>query len=126
MTKLYALCAVACALSIAISSCNSKKEEHHETSAGSSEDWAPMDEFHMVMAESFHPFRDSADLEPAKANAESLVAAAEKWLNAPIPEKVDNDETKAKLQQLKDETVAFATISKTEDQAAIGEALTKL
>ena len=85
-----------------------------------------MDDFHMIMAESFHPFRDSTDLGPAKANAEALVEAAETWLNAPIPEKVNNDEIKGKLQALKDEAVAFAMVSKTNDDAAIGQSLTKL
>ena len=85
-----------------------------------------MDDFHMIMAESFHPFRDSADLGPAKANADAMVVAAETWLNAPIPEKVNNDEIKGKLQELKDETVAFAMISKTNDDAATGVSLTKL
>jgi hypothetical protein len=85
-----------------------------------------MDEFHMIMAESFHPFRDSADLAPARANADSLVAAAERWLNSPLPEKVNNDGVKEKLQHLKEEADAFAIISKTDDQKAIGESLTKL
>ena len=125
MVKLYTLCIIVCAFTLVITACTSKKDDGN-AGAASEEEWKPMDEFHMVMAESFHPFRDSADLGPAKANAEAMVAAAEKWLDAPIPEKVNNDETKTKLKQLKDEAVAFATISKTDDENAIGEALTKL
>ena len=56
----------------------------------------------------------------------AMVDAAEKWLNAPIPEKVNNDETKARLQELRDEAVSFATVSKTEDENAMGQSLTKL
>jgi len=125
MVKLRTLCSIVCILSIVVSACTSKKHGDHETSVASDE-WKPMDEFHMIMAESFHPFRDSADLGPAKANAEAMVESAEKWLNAPLPEKVNNDETKAKLQELKDEAVAFATVSKTDDDNAIGKSLTKL
>ena len=125
MVKLRTLCAISCILSILLSACTSKTHGDHETSVASDE-WKPMDDFHMIMAESFHPFRDSADLGPAKANAEAMIEAAEKWLDAPIPEKVNNDETKAKLLELKNEAIAFGTVSKTTDENAIGESLTKL
>lgn len=125
MVKLNKLCSIVCALSIVFSACTSKKHGAHEMSA-TADEWKPMDDFHMIMAESFHPFRDSADLGPAKANADAMVGAAEKWLSAPIPEKVNNDHIKAKLQELKNEAVAFATISKTDDTEAIGVSLTKL
>ena len=94
--------------------------------SATADEWKPMDDFHMIMAESYHPFRDSADLGPAKANADALVVAAETWLNAPIPEKVNNDDVKGKLQELKDEADAFATLSKNDDNEAIGASLTKL
>ena len=125
MLKLRILCAIACALSIAFTACTSKKDGAHDATGGDAE-WKPMDDFHMIMAESFHPFRDSADLAPAIANAESMAAAAEKWLNSPIPEKVNNDEVKAKLQELNDQAVSFVTISKGSDQNAIGESLTHM
>ena len=124
MVTLRTLGAIACALSIVVSACTSKQGGDNETSEDG--EWKPMDDFHMIMAESFHPFRDSADLGPAKANADAMVVAAETWLNAPIPEKVNNDEIKGKLQELKDEAVAFAMISKTNDDAATGVSLTKL
>ena len=41
--------------------------------------WKEMDNFHMVMAETFHPYKDSANLEPAKSRASELAAAAEEW-----------------------------------------------
>ena len=124
MVTLRSLCAIACALSIVFSACTSKKDGANEASADG--EWKPMDDFHMIMAESFHPFRDSADLGPAIANAESMAAAAEKWLNSPIPEKVNNDEVKAKLEELNDQAVSFVTISKAGDQNAIGESLTNM
>ena len=80
----------------------------------------------MVMAESFHPFKDSADLEPAKASAAAMAAAAEKWRSSPLPKKVDNEETKAKLQQLERSAAAFVETATTGDDKVIGESLTKL
>jgi hypothetical protein len=126
MAKQHILYVFAFALAIIMSACTTKKENNHETQVAASDEWPQMDEFHMIMAESFHPFRDSADIGPAKANADSLVAAAEMWLEAPIPEKVNNDEVKEMLQHLKSEADAFALVSKTDDQKAIGESLTKL
>jgi hypothetical protein len=86
-----------------------------------------MDEFHMVMAESFHPFKDSANLQPAINNAETLVSSADAWAEAPLPEKfAGDDEVKFKLNQLKADAASFATVSKTGDNKAIGQSLTKL
>jgi hypothetical protein len=127
MTKQNILYIIACVLAIVITACTTKKENQHETDVVVADDeWPQMDEFHMIMAESFHPFRDSADIGPAKANADSMVVAADHWLNSPIPAKVNNDEVKEMLQHLKSEAEAFAIISKTDDPKAIGESLTNL
>jgi len=110
-------------------SCTVKKGHHDgddEDHAASSDNWVEMDEFHMIMAESFHPFKDSSNLEPAKANASELAAAAEKWQGAPLPDRVDNMEIKTKLQQLELDAAAFVETAKTGDDKTIGESLTKL
>jgi hypothetical protein len=90
------------------------------------EEWPEMDEFHMVMADSFHPFKDSANLEPAKAYAAEMAKVAEKWANAPLPAKVDNDEIKANLAQLKSDAAAFTQIAQSGDTTKIGESLTAM
>lgn len=116
-------------LLIIIVSCSTKKEGHEgkEEHDATSEDWKEMDDFHMIMAESFHPYKDSADLEPAKQNATALIESAEKWANAPLPEKFKEDEEiKFKVTQLKADALKFAEVVKTEDSKAIGESLTKL
>jgi hypothetical protein len=115
---------------IFIVGCGTKKQDangdHHEHEA-TNEDWKEMDEFHMVMAEAFHPYKDSANLAPAKQLADSLVTAAEKWAAAPLPEKFkEDDEVKFKLNQLKTDASTFATVARTGDEKAIGESLTKL
>ncbi len=114
---------------VLIGACSAKKGD--EASGGHQHDesdqvWQEMDEFHMIMAESFHPFKDSANLEPAKSNAVAMAAAAEKWLGAPLPEKVNNEETKSNLKQLSDDTKAFVETVNAGDDALIGESLTDL
>ena len=42
-----------------------------EKKSSSPDEWPGMDTFHMIMAESYHPLKDSANLAPAKANAKS-------------------------------------------------------
>lgn len=105
--------------------CSGKKDAP-ATAAVNNDEWPEMDEFHMIMAESFHPFKDSSNLEPAKVNAAEMAALAEKWTAAPLPEKVNTDEVKATLEQLKNDAAAFAQTVQGTDSVAIGESLTSL
>ncbi|MBX2945353.1 MAG: hypothetical protein KF725_05930 [Cyclobacteriaceae bacterium] len=108
---------------VVIAACTTKKEAEATVA---DEEWPLMDEFHMVMAESFHPFKDSANIAPAIAHAAEMAALAEKWSNAELPSKVNNDEVKTNLQTLKTETAAFAELVQGGDEAAIGAALKDL
>lgn len=116
---------------VAFTACSGKKEahdsedHHHEAKAGD-EKWAAMDEFHTLMAESFHPYKDSANLAPAKANAAAMAESAAKWQSAPLPAKVDNDEVKSKLEKLKTNTAAFAETVKTADDKTVADELNAL
>jgi hypothetical protein len=128
MKKLISYLLVLFVIAMAVA-CSGKKEESTETVAAeevSNDEWPLMDEFHMVMAESFHPFKDSANIEPAKANAAEMASVAEKWAGAALPEKVNNEEVKANLEKLKTETAAFVTTVQGGDAATIGAALTNL
>ena len=114
---------------IVATACSGKKDgEHvHSTEEVNNDEWKEMDEFHMVMAEAFHPYKDSSNLEPAKQNATSLTASAEKWAAAPLPPKFEeDDEIKFKLNQLKADASKFEEVVKTGDEKAVGESLTKL
>jgi hypothetical protein len=113
---------------VACFACGSKKEDHdeHHDEQSSSKEWKEMDEFHMVMAETFHPFKDSANLEPAKAKASELAASAEQWKNATLPEKMNRDDIKGKLEGLKNETASFVQTVAGNDEKAIGDQLTKI
>jgi len=104
--------------------CSEKKDT--ATTAVDNDEWPAMDEFHMIMAESFHPYQDSSNLEPAKANAAEMARIAEKWTTEPLPEKVNTDEVKTSLEQLKTDAAAFAQTVQSGDTTKIGESLTNL
>ena len=116
-------------VALAMFSCAAKKDghdhEHHDGSDHAAE-WKEMDDFHMIMAETFHPYKDSANLEPAKRRASELLTAAEGWLTAPLPEKVDNEEMKSRLRQLKSEAQTLAESVKSADENIIAEHLTRV
>jgi len=101
--------------SLFIFACAGKKQEeghehdeHHGAEATGGDGWKEMDSFHMIMAETFHPYKDSSNLQPAKTHAEHLAMEADKWASSTLPEKVNNEETKTKLEQLKTDTRTFA------------------
>ncbi|HEY0742480.1 MAG TPA: hypothetical protein VGD40_13490 [Chryseosolibacter sp.] len=107
--------------------CGAKKEDDHGHSHDTeAKEWKQMDDFHMVMAETFHPFKDSANLEPVKSRANELASSAESWSKAELPEKVDNDEMKEKLERLRTETSTLASAVTGGDDKVIGEQLTKV
>lgn len=88
--------------------------------------WKEMDEFHMIMAETFHPYKDDADLGPAKAKAAELAAEAGQWAGAPLPRKVDNAAMRARLEELKRETSLLKELVAKETDQVIGEQLTRV
>ena len=114
---------------IAFVACTSKQEtaESNESAeAASAESWPMMDEFHIVMAESFHPYKDSANIGPALELAQEMADLADKWSSSELPPKVDTESVKSDLQLLKTETAEFAELVKTGDEAQIGAALKDL
>jgi hypothetical protein len=107
--------------------CGAKKDEGHDDHhAEDTKEWKQMDDFHMVMAETFHPFKDSANLEPVKSRAGELASSAEEWSKAELPAKVDNDEMKNKLESLRTETSTLVQTVNTGDSKQIGDQLTKV
>jgi len=110
-------------------SCASKKDtpdhDHREASAEDGE-WKEMDAFHLIMAETFHPYKDSANLEPAKTRASELMEAADQWAAGPLPANVDSEEVSSKLKQLKSETATLAESVKSADDNVNAENLTRV
>lgn len=109
-------------------SCSVKQTDNHEKSEVSEaqDEWQEMDTFHMIMAESFHPYADSANIAPAKANAKEMARLAEEWLKASLPGKVNNEDVKGKLHQLSEEATHFASLAESTDDEKIGASLNKL
>jgi hypothetical protein len=110
-------------------SCTTKTETTEATysSSADSEEWKEMDSFHMIMAEAFHPYKDSTNLAPAKKLAEEMATEAEKWAAAALPEKVNTDAVKENLQKLKTDTRALADLIKSgADDAVVGSSLNAL
>lgn len=105
--------------------CGSKTDEGHHA-AGDESVWKEMDDFHTIMAETFHPYKDSANLEPVKSKASELLSAADHWADSPLPAKVDNEHVKAKLGQLKSEAATLVESTRSADDNVVAENLTKL
>lgn len=107
--------------------CGSKQHDDHQHEATASDSvWAGMDEFHFVMAESFHPYKDSSNLEPAKKFAAEMDSVAGVWLAAARPEKVSTDAVKEKMDKLKSDTKLFADAVKVETDSTLAKSLTNL
>lgn len=110
-------------------SCGTKRDsahDHQHPDGGEETEWKQMDDFHQIMAEIFHPYKDSANLEPAKSRASELMVAADKWASAPLPKKVDTRAIKAKLQQLSEEAASLAESVRSADDNVIAEQLTRV
>jgi len=120
--KLMHTSIIAMSIVALISACGGEKKHGEEETT-----WAAMDSYHMLMAEAYHPVKDSANLAPAKAGAEALAMEAEKWASGSLPEKVNNDDMKSRLESLKNASRAFAEMVKagaTDDE--LSAALTAL
>lgn len=98
--------------------------ENKASAADDDVEWKEMDEFHEVMADVYHPLKDSNDLEPIKKDAGRLTIAAEKWAQSAVPDKVNNDETKDLLAQLEDGCQQLKRL--VNDKASDEEIATKL
>jgi hypothetical protein len=99
---------IGCLFTLLFSACNKKESAPEQTEVIAEntdpDEWPQMDSFHMIMAEAFHPYKDSANLAPVKVLAEEIASEAETWASSSLPEKVNNDEVKDKLAQLKTDT----------------------
>jgi hypothetical protein len=99
-------------VAIAFAACATKDKEVQEAETVNNEsdpnEWPEMDSFHMIMAEAFHPYKDSTNLEPVKRLAEEMAIEADKWASTALPAKVNNDVVKAQINQLKTDTRVLA------------------
>ena len=125
--RLLAVAILTCSLlSCGEKTTSSASTESEAIDNGASEDWNMMDEFHIVMAEAFHPYKDSANLQPAKELAADMAAVAEKWAAAPLPAQVDNETVKEKIDQLNTGTKQFQQTVQSGTDDEIGNKLNEL
>ena len=62
-------------------------------------EWTPMEEYHFVMAETFHPMEEG-DLEPIKSRVNELSQAAKAWANSEIPAQYNTEAIRTQLNKL--------------------------
>ncbi|HYF69978.1 MAG TPA: hypothetical protein VD884_17675 [Ohtaekwangia sp.] len=118
---------VACFVALGVFSCGENKHKHEsDSSVQDAETWKEMDDFHLIMADVFHPYMDSANLQPAKQHASAMAKAASEWAESPLPEKMDNAATRNKLSLLNQGCQEFVNIAQSEDSVEIGTSLTAL
>nr|PZN56393.1 MAG: hypothetical protein DIU61_04075 [Bacteroidota bacterium] len=115
--------AILAATVVLAAACQQKKTVDE---AAASYEWPELDAFHMVIAESFHPYADSGNLEPARKYAAEMASLAEEWAGQPLPEKVDTEDTRALLNDLARETAAFSAIADTAPDDSLAASLTSL
>src|SRR5690606_17648383 len=94
-----------CILIVVVAACGGKQAEQHDGDHYA--EWKEMDEFHLLMAESYHPYRDSSNLDPVKQNAAALLAAANQWASAELPVRAARKEVRDLLSRLQAETSAL-------------------
>jgi hypothetical protein len=73
-----------------------------------SDEWAELEEFHVIMADVYHPLKDSGNVQPIMDRAEEVADAAEKWASASLPKKVNTPEMKEMLEELKTSSRSLA------------------
>jgi hypothetical protein len=107
-----------------LAACSTKNSDNSKTEG---QEWKEMDSFHMIMAEAFHPYKDSANLAPAKTLAKDMADEAGKWAVAPLPEKVNNEEMKSRLQSLNESSQGFLKlINDNAPDSVVAKSLTDL
>jgi hypothetical protein len=116
--------AVALCLSTVLMGCSGNRQESEVSGEEGVADaeWPAMDDFHMLIAESFHPFKDSSNLEPARLHAAAMAESAELWLQSPLPKQIDNEAVRDKLKALTEATAAFVeTVQSVNDEMTAAE-----
>jgi len=100
--------------------CSSSKPVQHAKS------WHEMDDFHMLMAELYHPFKDSANLQPVKKHYQELSKATDAWVTSASREQISNDKVKSKILQLKQDVAQLIEMVEGGADNEIGNSLEKL
>lgn len=87
---------------ISLVSCRTKEKNEAREGTLEEEEWVALDAFHTVMADVYHPLKDSGNLQPIKERSEELAAEADNLADAKLPSKVDTEEVKAMISALQE------------------------
>ncbi len=68
--------------------------------------WAEKNEFHKVMAQTFHP-SEEGNFEPIRTRIDEMNERATAWMNSAAPKEFDKPEVKSTLKQLTGEVIAL-------------------
>lgn len=80
-------------------SCGSKEKNED---AVDEDEWVQLDEFHEIMADVYHPLKDSGNLQPLKDRSSEFVAAVDKLAQSDLPAKVNSDEMEPLISALQE------------------------
>jgi hypothetical protein len=72
--------------------------------------WKELDDYHMLMMQTWHPIKDKHDVGPARAKARHMVVAAKLLAKSTGPKGCDNPGLRNAAEQLVGETEAVATL----------------
>lgn len=87
-------------VTLSTQACN-QKDKSEVQAKGDVSEWAKLDSFHLKLSEVYHPYADSGDLGPVKLHAEELALEADSWIAATLPDHVNQNEVKEKLDKLR-------------------------
>src|SRR6478609_7565400 len=87
---------------VVLVSCGTKEKKEAKDTESIDDEWVALDAFHTVMADVYHPLKDSGNLQPIKARSEELAAEADNLADAKLPAKVDTEEVKAMISALQE------------------------
>jgi len=93
---------IAALVIVALASCGNKEKTEATEAESMDEEWVALDAFHTVMADVYHPLKDSGNLQPIKSRSEELTAEADNLADAKLPPKVDTEEVKAMISALQE------------------------
>ncbi len=86
-------------------------------------EWKEMDDFHGVMAATFHP-AEEGDLKPVMTKSGELVQKAQTWKKSAVPAKFDKPEIKKSLALLAKESKALdKMVKKGKSEAELKQAI---
>ncbi len=86
-----------------LASCTSKKAEENATQA-----WREMDALAITMEHAFQPLKDSSSVDTATRLMAQIADECEKLASSTLPDRVNNDITRKKLEKLKTDARALA------------------